>query len=196
MSPCALGAAVKTGWCVLVAVSGDRTDPEVVLRQRVELCPEALPAFAYHVAAELPLEKAKPMVEEVHTAAGAAAATGLRATVAELASNDRTVAALAVSAGTDDFTDDLAWIVKSHMRLHTAEGELYREALVDAADALAVPVVRFPKGEAVAELARELGRDPAALNGSIAGWRKALGPPWAKEHKEAAAAAWLALLRS
>ena len=41
-----------------------------------------------------------------------------------------------------------------------------------------------------------LGRDPAALNGSIAGWRKALGPPWAKEHKEAAAAAWLALLRS
>ena len=35
----------------------------------------------------------------------------------------------------------------------------------------------------------------AALMRTITSWGQALGPPWRKEHKEAAAAAWLALLR-
>lgn len=195
MATTALGADTRTGWCTLVGVTGDPVAPAVVARQRVELCPEALPAFAYHVAAELPAGPAAATVEQVHAAASALATDALRQLVAELAREGHEVAALAVAAGTEPRRDDLAWILRSHTRWHTAEGELYREALLDAGDAVAVPVVRFAKGSALEELGGELGRDPAALMRTITVWGKALGPPWRKEHKEAAAAAWLALLR-
>ncbi len=192
----ALGADAKTGWCVLVGVTGDPGAPAVVARQRVELCPHTLPAFAYHAAAELPAGPAASIVERVHKAASALATDALRQVVAELAHEGHDVTVLAVAAGALGGRDDLASILRSHTRWHAAEGELYREALVDGAAAVDVPVVRFAKGAALDELSGELGREPAALIRGITAWGQALGPPWRKEHKEAAAAAWLALLRS
>jgi hypothetical protein len=191
----ALGVEARTGWCVVVGLAGDAGAPEVVARERAVLCPDALPRFAYHAAAELPVDQAGPMVEQVRAAASAMAGDVLRTLIADLAPQGHRVVALAVAAGTDRQHDDLASILASHARLHAAEGELYREAVVDGATEVGLPVVRFAKGDAVAELAGELGRDPAALEGTIGGWGKALGPPWRKEHKDAAAAAWLALLR-
>ena len=195
MAATALGADTRTGWCTLVGVTGGPGAPAIVARQRVELCPDTLPSFAYHAAAELPAGPATSIVEEVHAAASALATDALRRLVADLARHGHEVAALAVAAGTETLRDDLAWILRSHTRWHAAEGELYREALVDAGDAVAVPIVRFAKGAALDELGGELGSDAAALTRTITAWGKALGPPWRKEHKEAAAAAWLALLR-
>lgn len=196
MAATALGADTKTGWCVLVGLGGDPGAPAVVSRQRVGLCPDTLPAFAYHAAAELPPDAATAVVEKVHAAASALATDALRLAVTELARQGHEVAALGVAAGTlGGRLDDLASILRSHTRWHAADGELYREALVDAGHALGVPVVRFAKGTAFDELGGELGRDPMTLMGTISGWGKALGSPWRKEHKEAAAAAWLALLR-
>jgi len=195
MATGALGAEARTGWCVLVTVAGDPAAPAVVGRQRVELCPEELPAFAYHAAAELPFDEATLTVERIQAAASALATEALRALVGKVDANGPDVGAIAVAAGAEELRDDLAWILRSHTRWHAAEGDLYREALVDAAAALELPVVRFAKGEAMRELAHELRRDPDAVARSITEWGKALGAPWRKEHKEAAAAAWLALLR-
>src|SRR5262245_61683511 len=124
MAATILGVTTKTGWCAVVGVTGPADRPEVVVRRRIELCPDGLPAFAYHAAAELPPAEGKPLVEKIHAAARRAAAAGLRAVVAEAAAEAPAVTAIAIEAGGDPLPDDLEWIARSHMRLHAAEGEL------------------------------------------------------------------------
>jgi hypothetical protein len=77
--------------------------------------------------------------------------------------------------------------------LHTAEGELYREALAEAAAASGLRVVRYLNGEVRSEAAAALGWTPAALDVQLAEFGQTAGHPWTKEEKDATAAAILAL---
>lgn len=179
-----VGVRDKTGWAVLVTLDGAAREPEVVDRRRVELCPADLPRQPYHAAQGLPLDEAATLVEDVTAAAARLAADAFRGVEA-------TAVAVPVSGMT--VPDDLAAILGSHTLLHAAEGVLYRDALLDGAQACGCHVVGVDVKRLVPELAVRLVRSADDVRATLQAMGKELGPPWRAEHKEAAAAAWLAM---
>ena len=116
--------------------------------------------------------------------------------MAETARRHGDLVAVAVVGRPRDLPD-LDAALANHSMLHSAEGELYRGALDDAADALGLPVTAAaPKGT-VDEAAAALGITKERLGARLAELRTELGSPWQADHKAATAAALMALaLRS
>ena len=182
-----IGFRDHSGWAVVVTVNGR---PAVLDRRRVRLCGPELPRQVYHAAVGLDLDLARELVAEVERSAVAAAGYELAGLVAELTAHGHRVRGVAVAVGTTRVPQELATILGSHPLLHAAEGELYREALADAAEAAGLPVVRFVGRNVLVDAAAALERPIAD---TLAELGRGLGPPWAKDQKEAAAAALLAL---
>jgi hypothetical protein len=65
--------------------------------------------------------------------------------------------------------------------------------LWDALGELGVAVSAVPRDELPAEVALALGRDTATVQSLVAELGTPLGPPWRREQKEAALAAWWGL---
>jgi hypothetical protein len=189
----AIGCRDHSGWAILVAVGGQPARPEIVERLRVVLVDDRLPRMAYHAALDVEFERAGGIVAEVERAAEDGAVTALDGFRATLHGDGHDVAGIAIAAGTAAVPDDLATILASHALVHAAEGKLYREALVIAADQLGLPVTRFANKHAISEAAAALRVDTDVLTARLGALGKPLGPPWQKDHREATAAALLVL---
>ena len=187
-----VGCSVGTGWAVLVSIAAEGPEfrePQVVDRRRVDLVPGP-DRFAYHIAAEQAPDAAQKLVADVHAqaAAAATAAVGGLESAADLAG--------AVVVGAAPATGGLAPVpecVRTHTTIHTAEGALYRSVLWDAFGDRGVTVSAVARDELPEEVALALGRDTATVQALVAELGKALGPPWRREQKEAALAAWWGL---
>jgi hypothetical protein len=172
MTVAALGFRHHSGWAVMVAVSGER---ELLLRRRVDLCGPGVPAQLYHAARELDLAAAERLVEDGLVLARAAAGRAIADACAEVRAE---VVAVGLAAKARSLPR-LGSILASHPLVHAAEGELYRRAIAEAAEAAGMVVVHVAGGDADPALVAELGRG--------------VGPPWRRDHKEAAVAALVAL---
>jgi hypothetical protein len=84
-------------------------------------------------------------------------------------------------------------ILAVHFRMHKAEGELFRGALVRAADACGLRMLAIPEKRLDDHARKCLAAEPANLAKRIAELGRAAGPPWGKDQKQAALAAWAAL---
>jgi hypothetical protein len=182
-----IGFREHSGWAAAVTVSGR---PAVLDRRRMLLCDPGLPRQPYHAAVGLDLDRARDLVVDVERSAAATAGHELACLVGELNAAGHRIRGVAVAVGTAKVPEELATVLGSHALLHAAEGELYREALADAVEAAGLPVVRFVAREVLADAAAALRRPIADM---LAELGAGLGPPWAKDQKEAAAAALLAL---
>jgi len=92
-----------------------------------------------------------------------------------------------VGTGMPDWTTDQ--ILAVHVRMHKAEGEMFRGILVEAARACGIEPLELPDKSALDAAAKKLGISRAKLDARLAAMGKAAGPPWAQYQKEAAAAA-------
>lgn len=178
MAHTAMGWRAHTGWALVVVVRGSASAPEVLARQRVELLEGSeLPGHAYHAAQQdgLAGPEAAALVERVEAGATAAAADVMRSLAGE-----HGVDAVAVIGKPRNLPDDIDRILTSHALLHAAEGALFERALVEAAAEVGMS----------AQLC-----DPAAIviSEQLDHLRATVGPPWQKDHKLAAAAAFAAL---
>jgi hypothetical protein len=189
----AIGCRDHSGWAVVVGVGGDPSSPQVVARERVELVDEALPRMAYHAALEARADDAAALIAKVERSAREYAERSLGLVAERLRTDGHDVVGVAVAASTTPPPADLAKILASHSLVHAAEGELYRDALVEGVTALGLRLTRFPNKHAVSEAAAALRVDTEALSARLAALRQAVGPPWQKDHREAAAAALLVL---
>jgi hypothetical protein len=186
--PAALGFSDHSGWAVLAAVEGAAGgDYRLLFRRRIETCPPRLPRQAYHAVAEA--GGPRSTVAEVRAAALERCSEAIAAAVAEAPS--LSVAAIAV--GRTAIPGNLDRILASHALLHAAEGELYREALSEAAAAHGFRVVRFMNREVRSEAAATLGWPLERLEDWLADTGKQAGRPWTRDEKDAASAALLAL---
>jgi hypothetical protein len=163
----AIGFSVHTGWAAAVAVGGPKAT--VLARERVVLADDDYGRFVYHAARETPAF-ARQMVKESRQVAERRGAKALRGLVAALA--DHEVVAIALPPARRALPP-LEKILASHSLVHSAEGELFRLALVAAGAKV---------GLAVRELAA--GELPAV---------EVTTPPWGKDQRTAAALAWAAL---
>ena len=125
----ALGLKARMGRAAFVAVGGDAHDPRFIVRGELKLLPDG--AFApYHAAAELPPPAARESVKHSVAAAHRLAAGGIGETARRLARAGHEICGCGVLVGTgmpDWSTDE---IIAVHVRMHKAEGELFRDVLV------------------------------------------------------------------
>jgi hypothetical protein len=180
-SPAAIGCRSHTGWAVVVVVTGSATS-EVLERLRVELLDGSLPAHPYHEAAEtgMSIRSARSLIGKVEAHAAKSASAALVPLAATVEHGGHAVAGIAVVTTERLIPDELERVLRSHQLLHAAEGDLYEEALVEAASST---------GRAVARVERSaLFVDP-----NVGALGRAVGPPWQKDHKLAAMAAFTLL---
>jgi hypothetical protein len=195
MKRAGVGFREHTGWAAMVALGGGVRAPVVLARNRYELSEGDLPRAVYHAARQLDLENAERLVRQVELVARTAAERQLRRTLAELEAGGYEVVGAAIAAARE-LPAHLTEILGSHPLVHTAEGQLYRDALAEATELLGLPLTRFVQHELYEEAADHIGTSDASLQAQLTGLGRALGPPWQRDQKEAAAAAWLALASS
>jgi len=191
----ALGLKARTGRAALVAVAGDVREPQFVERSQIQLLPEG--AWApYHAAEGLAPAAARESVKRSIASAHRLAASGIREAARRCAEAGHELCGCAVLVGTgmpDWSTDE---ILAVHVRMHKAEGELFRDVLVAGARACDLELTTLPAKSALDDAAKMLSLTRARLDAQLAALGKSAGPPWGKDQKEAAAAALVALKRA
>ena len=191
-SAAAIGFSVHTGWAASVSVAGPLRAPRIVDRRRIQLSDsdDTVRAEVYHRAAQLSGTAAATFVREAEDAAARRA----RAAVESLRDSQPLFAAgILMSAGAGKLPPDLAAILRSHPLIHTAEGVLYREALATAAEACGLEVVRIARRELQDRFAAALASDEEGARECLTVMGRAAGSPWARDQKDAAMAALVAL---
>jgi len=188
----AFGLKARTGRAVFVAIGGDLGAPQIVERAELKLLPEG--AFApYHAAEKLEPAAAKKSVQRSIAAAERLAAQGIGDAAKRLAKAGHEVAGCSVLIGPGMPAWTTAEIVAVHVRMHQAEGELFRNVLVAGAKACQLALTTLPEKTALDAAAKALDLPRAQLDAKIAALGKQAGAPWGKDQKEAAAAALVAL---
>jgi hypothetical protein len=87
----------------------------------------------------------------------------------------------------------LAATLASHALIHTAEGELFRDALTHASEHCELRVTGVRERELFARGAAELRVPVDELRRQVTEMGRPIGPPWRQDQKHAALVAWLAL---
>jgi hypothetical protein len=156
-------------------MQGPVGSPTVVERSRVDLIGADVPRQPFHAAKGLSRREAERLVGWVETASHALAADVLADLVAR-----HGIIAVGVTLGSGRRPpDDMGRVLASHAAQHSAEGWLYRDALLEAAHERGLTAVGVPEPDLDEPWAAALGRG--------------LGPPWAKDQKLAACVAHRAL---
>lgn len=168
----------------MVAVAGTIDALQVLERRRIVIADPEIPGSKqpYHAAAELPFPQAEALVRKTIESSRALALEAMAATVQVLRSQGHDVAGCGVVLGSGKALPGLEGILASHARIHTAEGELFRDVLVWAAQSHHLPVTGV----------REKGLDAILLK-RIGSFGRVIGPPWTQDQKYATVAALMAL---
>jgi hypothetical protein len=87
-------------------------------------------------------------------------------------------------------------ILAAHALIHAAEGEFFRQAFRDAAEALKIPVTGIRERELESQAEVVFGSAAPGLQKEIAGLSRLLGPPWTADQKLAALAAAVLLAQT
>ncbi len=189
-APAAIGIREHSGWAALVAIAGDPA-PAVIDRRRISLLALGMPGEAYHAAVGMPLEVARSRVREAFESARECARREIGTAVAALHQQGYEVTAIGCGVSPSPVRVPLERVLKAHPLLHASEGDLFRDAVAEAAGGLGLAVARVPWKELWAQAGAEL--DGIDVRDAVTQLGAALGPPWASDQKEACAAAWLAL---
>jgi hypothetical protein len=192
MPKAALAFKPRTGRAVLVMLAEEKGELRVMERAEIPLLPQGEMA-PYHAAEGLESKAAHKYVKAAVARAKGLAESAVRDAAKRCSESGHELRGCAVLVGTGmpDWTTDE--ILAVHVRMHKAEGEMFREVLVDAARACGIALTTLPDKEAIDSAAKKLGVTRARLDSELAALGKVAGPPWGKYQKEAAAAALVVL---
>ncbi len=191
----ALGFRAHSGWSTLVAVSGERHSPLVVDRRQIQLSEPTIHGSKqpYHAAQMLKLDEAEKFVNRCIEDATRRAEQALRTAIDCLCQKGDSVVGCGILLGSGRPTPALATTLASHALIHTAEGELFRKALVNASERYGLPVTGVKERELFDRGTVDLHIPVDKLKRHVAELGRAIGPPWRQDEKLAALAAWVAL---
>jgi hypothetical protein len=83
-------------------------------------------------------------------------------------------------------------ILASHALIHTADGELFREALLDASARCGLKEFTIKDKELLARTGQVFRAKPNELMRRVTELGRSFGAPWSQDEKFATLAAWLA----
>jgi len=195
MIPAAVGFRAHSGWAALVMLAGPLRSPTVVVRTRIELIDPAIPGSKqpYHAARELDREAAAKHVQRCADTAKHLAEQSIRALLREWKARDHEVAGAGLVLGSGRPLPDFEAILASHPLLHTAEGELFRQALAHASERCGLTVTGVKERELFARAEAALRIPAGQLQNRLQEMGKIIGSPWRQDEKYSALGAWMAL---
>jgi hypothetical protein len=191
----ALGFRAHSGWAAAVAVCVDKGSPVVLARQRVHLVETFTYEFRqpFHTAEKMLLGQACEFIARMQAEARRLAYRAVR----ELASRTQeqgvklTRGGLLLASGRP--LPALEKILASHALIHTADGELFREAILHASNRCGLRQVTIKEKELLDRAGQVLHAKPNELMRRVTELGRSFGAPWSQDEKFATFAAWLAL---
>jgi len=188
----ALGLRARTGSAALIALGGEGRAPRVVAKSRIVMATTFETGAVYHAAQELPLAAAAAHVERSERRFQELAVKALEEVRKELGPGVHFIGSALVSAAAKPMLP-LEEIVRAHPRVHAAEVELYKRIVERALAAVGLSVQRIAPTQLVPRVKQATRLPPVEVERILAAMGKASGPPWTKEQKECALAAWALL---
>jgi hypothetical protein len=191
----ALGSRTHSGWTALVAVCVEKGAPRVLARERVQLVETFTYRFRqpYHTAKKLPLDEAREFVARLEAEAGQLAYRAIRGLQSNLEKQSIRLVRCGLLLASGRALPSFESILASHALIHTADGELFREALSYAAKRCGLEMAGIKERELL-ECARQTLRvQPGVLLRRLTELGKRFGSPWSQDEKFATLGAWLAL---
>lgn len=189
----AFGFKAHSGWAALVVLCKQAGEVAVVDRRRIELVDEPWAKQPYHAAEGLERQAARDLVKRGIDAAHRLALREMRAAVKREHDRKNEVTGCAVLVGTpmpDWNTDE---ILSVHFRMHKAEGTLFQNALVRAAEECKLNALTVLEKELMVQASSQLRMRSDLLANKLVGLGKTVGAPWGKDQKDAALVALMLL---
>ena len=196
MRDVALGFRAHSGWTAMVGLGLEKNQPRVLVRARPKLVQEFTYEFRqpYHTAEKMPMDRAREFVSEIESAATRLAENAIRTVQQDLRKQGYEVRCMGLPLRSARPLPSLEKILLSHPLVHTADGELFRRALIRASEQCHISGLTLAERELVTIACKTLKVDKNDLLARLAKLGKPIGPPWSQDEKFAAMAAWLALL--
>jgi hypothetical protein len=194
MKKAAVGFRVHSGWAAMVVVSVEKGAPTVLARQRVHLVDTFTYEFRqpYHTAEKMLLGQAREFISRMRAEARRLAYRAIR----ELASRTQeqgmklTRCGLLLASGRP--LPELEKILASHALIHTADGELFREAILHASGRCGLRDFTVKDRELLDRAGKAFRLKSAVLLRRVTELGRPFGSPWSQDEKFATLAAWLA----
>jgi hypothetical protein len=192
----AVGFRVHSGWAALVAVCVEKGVPRVLARERVQLVETFTYRFRqpYHTAEKLPLTQAREFVERVEAEAGRLSYRAIHGMQSDLQKQGIALKRCGLVLASGRPLPELENILASHALIHTADGELFREAIVHGCDRCGLKMESIKERELLERAGQALRVKPGELMRRITELGKPFGSPWSQDEKFATLVAWLALV--
>lgn len=195
MKQAAVGFRVHSGWAAVVVVWLEKGTPVVLDRKRAHLVKTFSYTFRqpYHTAEKMPLAEAREFVAQVQSEARQLAYRAVHEMQSSLENVEikLTRGSLLLASGRP--LPELEKILASHALIHTADGELFREAIVHGCKRCGLKMESIKERELLESAGRALHLKPAELMRRVTELGKPFGSPWSQDEKFATLAAWLAL---
>jgi hypothetical protein len=192
-----LGFRVHSGWAVAVALCGPSDSPLMMDRRRFQLVKNFTYTYRqpYHTGEKMPREDAAKFIAGVRSEAARLAQSSVRSMQTDLAEQDCRIGRCALLLASGRALPGLEQILASHALIHTADGELFRDALRAACTRCHLPLEAVKEKNLFEIASKTLRVSSVTLKRRIAAFGKSFGPPWTQDEKFAALAAWFALAR-
>jgi hypothetical protein len=191
----ALGFRAHSGWTALVALSVSKGVPCVLARQRVHLVETFTYKFRqpYHTAKRLSPDEGRAFIARVQAKARRLAYRAIRDLEDSLQAQGYHLTRCGLVLASGRPLPRLPQILASHALIHTADGELFRGAVLHAGARCGLGSTTVKEKELLSEASRVLRLKPDDLTRRIADLGRKIGPPWSRDEKFASLAAWVAL---
>ena len=186
------GLKTHSGWAALVVLGKQGNELVVVDRRRIELVEQAWAKQPYHAAEGLEPQKARDLVKRAIDSAHRIASSEMKAAIKRERDRKNEVTGCSVVVGNPMPDWSTEEILAVHFRMHKAEGVLFQNALVRAAEECKLKTLPVLEKEMLVQASSKLGIRSDQLVEQIAHLGKSVGPPWGKDQKEAALAALMA----
>jgi hypothetical protein len=189
---------MHSGWGVLVAISGVANAIELIDRRRIEITDSKVPGARqpYHYAASAEFvglaEKEKYLADCAAVSEGLTIAA-VEELMRELETRQYRIVGSAVLLASGRPLPAISQILVSHPLVHTAEGEFFRNAVRRACENLKIPVTAIKERDLDARINTAFGNAANEVQRRISTLGRSMGPPWTKDHKNAAFAAAIVL---
>jgi hypothetical protein len=195
MKPAALGFRVHSGWTAVVALSLTNRAPHILARQRLHLVETFIYKFRqpYHTAMRIPIDDARKFVKRMESQASRLAYRAILAIQKDLQTQGYRLTSCGLVLASGRKLPALSKILASHALIHTADGELFRRAILRASARCSLATKTAKERELASEASRTLRIKPETLARRIADLGRPLGAPWTQDEKLSTLIAWLAL---
>lgn len=169
--------------------------PSVLARQRVHLVETFTYKFRqpYHTAKRMGPDEGRAFVARGQAKARRLAYRAIRDLQDSLQAQGYRLTRVGLVLASGRPLPRLPQILASHALIHTADGELFRGAILHASVRCGLGSATVREKELLSEASRTLRVKPEELTRRIAEIGREIGPPWSQDEKFASLVAWMAL---